>query len=166
MRAVDELGLLGESAPINFNVIVNKPAPPPAPNAQATATAMSVTRQADQNAAATREANIQATVLMPGRQRPRAQPSCSRRSASYGDANAAEIKATADARSTAQAADAAIAQATADAKIAEQATANANAQATADVRATQAAVDKADADAALAAGEKTVTQLDVTERRD
>ena len=63
IRVRDELGLIGESDPVNFEVVIDKP---PAPDFEATATAEAaiaeVNRTADLNAAATREANIQANA--------------------------------------------------------------------------------------------------------
>lgn len=48
VRVTDELGLVGESAPVNIQVAVDRPAPPPTPDADATATAMAATVEAQQ----------------------------------------------------------------------------------------------------------------------
>lgn len=132
VRLTDELGLVADSAPVTFNVVVNKPTPTPTPNAAATATVVAATaeavRAADQATAVAREANIQATADARATQQ-----------AEQSAASVAEAQATADARATDQAVEAAtsaaIAAATADAKIAEQATAAAIAAATTEARA-------------------------------
>jgi len=145
IRGTDEFGLIGESAPVILNVIVDKPLPPPTPNAQATATAAAVTRIADQNAAATREANIKATA-----------DARATGLAEEAAVAAADAAATADARATgaamAAANSAAVAAATADAAIAAQATEAAIAAATTEAR--------ADAQATAAAAELQVVKVD------
>lgn len=139
VRVTDELGLRGESDPINFTVVIDQPAPP---NFEATSTAEArsaqSTRTADLAAASTREANVKATAD--------ARATTQALQAATSEAN---VKATADARATTQALQAATSEAnvkaTADARAttqaAEAATTEANVKATADARATTQAAD-------------------------